>query len=425
MAFSLNHEHGTEWDKRGMQDYVILPEHNDRVDVKWAANYAKSLGLHNFRSLYQTEQIFYDLSEDFCQKKMASYIHALENLKNTSKARFYCTFGGDEFYHNIFRLYSRMQGGRNIYMQPSNMKNRIVIFENEDRYWSIPKTKIPEPDSKEIKILRKYLSDYISNKTILWASPEERDLKWQWNYIPRFLKRIKKSWQSRHDRPASTNAYKGKVFLKRFINRSIAKRYYNNAYPFINGEIPFIYFPLHYPKDSQLTLRGKPFLNQLSIVETVSRYVPYPYILLVKEHPHARGWYPAWEIKKMNSLPNVKLIHPFTNSHELIPHAKAIVAINSSVGYEAILYKKPVIAMGRSFYRGQDVTIDVGSLYELEDAFERIDSFTLSDENVLKFLWRINYFSFEASNLHEKSKKNALDISNALSGYMKKPNVHY
>jgi capsule polysaccharide export protein KpsC/LpsZ len=109
----------------------------------------------------------------------------------------------------------------------------------------------------------------------------------------------------------------------------------------------------------------------------------------------------------------------------LIPHAKAIVAINSSVGYEAILYKKPVIAMGRSFYRGQDVTIDVGSLYELEDAFERIDSFTLSDENVLKFLWRINYFSFEASNLHEKSKKNALDISNALSGYMKKPNVHY
>jgi hypothetical protein len=419
LAFSLNPAHGREWENRGMTDYVILPEYNEEVDIEWAADFARKLGIYNFRSLFQTEQIFHDLSENFCQKKFAKYIHSVEKLKNTHKARFYCTYGGDEFDHNVFRLYTRMQSGRSIYFQQSNMKNRIVLFENEDRYWKIPQNKISPPDANELKMLREYLSEYLKNKTILWAAPEDRDIRWQWNYIPRFFKRIKKSRGFFKDKPSLTNTYISKVFLKRLINRSMAERYYSDAGSFIKGETPFVYFPLHYPKDSQLTLRGKPFLNQLSIVETVSRYVPYPYTLLVKEHPHARGWYPASDIRKMAALPNVKLVHPFTNSHGLIPNAKAIVAINSSVGYEAIMYKKPVIAMGRSFYRGQGVTIDVDALYELETAFQNSESFALTEHDVLNFLWKIRYFSYESLGLFEKSKSNAINIATILSDFVK------
>jgi capsule polysaccharide export protein KpsC/LpsZ len=120
----------------------------------------------------------------------------------------------------------------------------------------------------------------------------------------------------------------------------------------------------------------------------------------------------------MAALPNVKLVHPFTNSHELIPNAKAIVAINSSVGYEAIMYKRPVIAMGRSFYRDQGVTIDVDALYELEDAFQKIESFALTEADVLNFLWKIKYFSYESSGLHEKSESNAINIAEILSDFI-------
>jgi hypothetical protein len=418
MAFTLNNEIGRVWQEKGMHDYIVLPEYNGSIDIPASAAFAKNLGITNFRSLYLTQQIFWDLSEEFCQNKVASYIHALRSLKEFPKARFYWTFGGDEFDHNCLRLLSRMHGGRTIYSQPTNMPGRIAIFENEDRYWKIPDTNLPEPDEKEIQLLKDYITDYIGKKTILWGDPLDRDLKWDWDYPIRFVKRIKKSWESRDLRPQTTNSYTIKQFLSRIYNRNGSKHFYSSADKFINDEEPFIYFPLHYPKDSQLTLRGKPFLNQVSIVETVSRYVPYPYTLLVKEHPLARGWYPVSDIKKMASLPNVKLIHPFTNSHDLIPNAKAIIAINSSVGYEGILYRKPVITMGKSFYRDQGVTIDVESLYELEQAFEQMDSFVLTENEVLNFLWRMKYFSYSVISYFDNSKENIKYIVAAIKHFL-------
>lgn len=418
MVFSLNPAHATAWEKLGMKDYVILPKYDGPVDINWAASFAKSLGISNFRSLFQTEQIFYDLSASFCQHKMAQYIHAVEQLRDAPKAKFYLTYGGDEFDHNAFRLFSRMMGGRSIYMQPANMAGRIAFFENEDRYWDMPTKSLTPPGDSDKQKLLEYMEKYTAQKTILWGSPQERDVKWKWNYPVRMLKRIRKSRKARLENPKSTNTRIAKVLIKRTINRFLSKRYYVPAISFIEGKEPFVYFPLHYPKDSQLTLRGKPFLNQASIVETVSRYVPYPYTLLVKEHPHARGWYDVSDIKKMQSLPNVKLIHPFTNSHDLIPKAKGIVAINSSVGYEGIMYRKPVIAMGRSFYRNQGVTIDVQSLYELEQAFEEMESFSLATEDVLGFLWKVKSNSYESPNIFEKSANNAVLMAAGLGAFL-------
>jgi hypothetical protein len=418
MVFSLNPAHATAWEKLGMKDYVILPKYEGPVDISWAASFAKTLGISNFRSLFQTEQIFYDLSESFCQHKMAQYVHAVEQLKDAPKAKFYLTYGGDEFDHNAFRLFSRMMGGRSIYMQPANMAGRIALFENEDRYWNIPTTPVPPLDDSEKQWLLDYMESYTAKKTILWGSPAERDVKWQWDYPVRMLKRLNKSRSARVENPKATNTRIAKVLIKRTINRFLSKMYYESAEAFIQGREPFVYFPLHYPKDSQLTLRGKPFLNQASIVETVSRYVPYPYTLLVKEHPHARGWYSVSDIKKMQELPNVKLIHPFTNSHDLIPQAKGIVAINSSVGYEGIMYRKPVIAMGRSFYRNQGVTIDVHSLYELEEAFKEMKNFNLSKDDVLGFLWRMKNLSCEFPDLFEKTENSSAYMAKALNTFI-------
>ena len=71
MVFSLNPAHAVEWEKKGMKDYIILPEYNGKVDIAWAASFVRDLGIYNFRSLFQTEQIFYDLSEKYCQEKMS------------------------------------------------------------------------------------------------------------------------------------------------------------------------------------------------------------------------------------------------------------------------------------------------------------------------------------------------------------------
>lgn len=420
LAFSLNQEHANIWDKFDMKDYLILPEYSsDTPDIDWAISFVKNLGITNFRSLFETEKIFYDLSEEFCMKKMAGLVYSVSLLEDSAKAKYYLTYCGDEFNHNAFRLLSRMHKGIMIYFDACNMKGRMIITDNEDRYWKIPNRKLPEISENEIKCLKDYIAEYINKKTILWGDPETYDVKWDNKYIAKFFKRIKKSYNIRNELPQFTNRAIIKDFLQRAYNKYRAEKIYSDFNDIKNNEKGYLYFPLHYPKDSQLTLRGKPFLNQAAIVEIVSRYVPYPYTLLVKEHPQARGYFSFSELKKINLISNVKIIHPFTNSHDIIPNSIGIIAINSSVGYEGILYRKPVITLGNSFYRGQGVTIDVNSLYELESAFEKMTTFVLTESDVLNFLWKVKYFSYEALNVFDLSENGAWYMANALNNYIK------
>jgi septum formation topological specificity factor MinE len=419
IAYSLNPKMGEAWEALGMKDYVILPKYTGKIDVDWAAKLTKTLGISNFRSLYQTEKVFWDFSEQYCLEKTASLVHSVYMLKDTFKARIYGTYGGDEFDHNSLRLLCRLHGGRILYTQPTNLEDRLAIIENEDRVWQLSTDVIPEPTDEQIAVYADYVRTYTSAKKVLWATPQERDIKWDWTYPFRFIKRAARSRSIGIDRPQGTNSQMLRQYLSRAVRRFRAKGFYHDPSPFVTGKISYIYFPLHYPKDSQLTLRAKPFINQAAVVEMVSQFVPYPHILLVKEHPHARGFYKTTDLKAMSALPNVRLIHPFTNSHDLIPKAKAIVAINSSVGYEGIMYKKPVITLGKSFYRGQGLTIDVNSLYDLEAAFTDIDKHQVSEDRVLHFIHRMHCESYYTGKYHTKTPQSAADIVAVLCQYFK------
>lgn len=418
IAFSLNPLLGLEWDKKGMQDYYILEEYKGEIDVPEAASFVKQLGINNFRLLYQTEQLFYNLDEHYCQNKIASYIKTIRESKNLPNAKLYITFAGDEFDHNCLRLISRAMNGKTLYTTVANLEGRFVIFENEERYWKVPKASLNQPSENDINSLIDYIINYIEKQTIFF--PVDRDPKFFSKYFLKIISRFKKSRELENIRPQFTNLKIIRNFLSLKYNKYKSEKYYSNYNNLKFTLNDFVYFPLHYPRDSQLTLRGKPFLNQFNLVNVLSTYLPYPYVLIVKEHPNARGYFSAREIRAISKLPNVKIIHPNTNSHAIIPKAKAIVVINSSVGFESILYKKPVITFGRSFYREQGLTIDVDSLYDIEAAFDRIENFEINESDILDFLWRIKQYSYPISAYFDKSNENTEDIAAAITDYINK-----
>ncbi len=154
-----------------------------------------------------------------------------------------------------------------------------------------------------------------------------------------------------------------------------------------------------------------PFYDQVSLIQTISNYLPYNSKLLVKEHPMGRGYYSTHDIKKLANTPNVILLPVYANSHDLIPKAKGIFVINSSVGYEALMYKKTVVTFGRSFYRKQGLTIDIDSLYELEEVFKKIEIHTVDENEVLKFLYRVkkNTYPVDLYNINENNYLEKID----------------
>lgn len=54
--------------------------------------------------------------------------------------------------------------------------------------------------------------------------------------------------------------------------------------------------------------------------------------------------------KELIKIPNVRLISPMRNGHDLVQKAKLVVTLTGTVGWEAIMFKKPVITLGDVYY---------------------------------------------------------------------------
>jgi hypothetical protein len=128
------------------------------------------------------------------------------------------------------------------------------------------------------------------------------------------------------------------------------------------GESFFLY-PLHFQWEAQITLR-EPFLNQLGFAKQISKALPHNTYLYVKVHPHwgnaDQNLLPAWELRREK---NVRIIGPKEKTMDLIKKSLGVVVVNSTVGYEALIFGKPLIVTGHEVYR--EVGIDIKDLNEM------------------------------------------------------------
>jgi capsule polysaccharide modification protein KpsS len=151
--------------------------------------------------------------------------------------------------------------------------------------------------------------------------------------------------------------------IKMFRRKALSSLYSEPA----PGE-RYVYFPFHVPLDVQLTVRCREYLDQERLVEQLAGSVPKGFMLYVKEHPAAVGGHSVARLKQLLLLRNVRLLHPRLNSYDIIRNSACVVTINSKVGFEAIMQQKPVVVLGKSFYKNKGVTVDVNDLSKLSDA---------------------------------------------------------
>jgi len=152
---------------------------------------------------------------------------------------------------------------------------------------------------------------------------------------------------------------------------------------------PYVFFPLHVPNDSQLSVRAPQFLRQETVVDAIARSLPQGCTLCVKEHPAGIGMMPLGVLRGIARQPNVALVPPGAPSLTLIEGAEAVVTINSTAGFEALVCHKPVVTLGRSFYRGRGVTLDCRDLDDLPELLRRARSGSVNPECVDRFLYAV------------------------------------
>jgi Capsule polysaccharide biosynthesis protein len=178
---------------------------------------------------------------------------------------------------------------------------------------------------------------------------------------------------------------------------------------------PFVYFPLHVTDDYKIKTVIPHCIDQASLVEQVADALPSGYDLVVKEHPMSIGRNPLSFLRRLRRRANVRLVHPYANSHELIREAEAVVVISSTVGLEALLYEKPVLTLGRPFYSGYGVTVDVESFREIREAVPAVLRFRPERDLLRRFLHAaMRRCSAGVPVLVDRSQENAVALAGSI-----------
>ena len=116
--------------------------------------------------------------------------------------------------------------------------------------------------------------------------------------------------------------------------------------PDINDK--YVYMPLHLIPESSTLTKSPFYINELMVIEQVSKSLPAGWLLYVKEHQAMIGQRSLKFYKKANSLHNVKMvsINFYKDPKPWIENAEGVITITGTSAYEAALLGKKSLIFG-------------------------------------------------------------------------------
>jgi len=205
--------------------------------------------------------------------------------------------------------------------------------------------------------------------------------------------------------------------VRRHIRMTVNGAKLRKFYADIPVETPFIYYPLHVPADFALTIRSPEYLDQLSLIDFLCRVAPEGRKVVIKEHPALMGGLPATRVAELiDRHDNLTLLSPGINNHQVMRRAEAVVTVNSKAGAEALLYRRPVLALGDSFYRDSGLVTAINGLRELP---ARLHGATPPIEKEVSLFLQDVWSASVAGELYDIGNENIAQFAGSLVGVLR------
>lgn len=109
---------------------------------------------------------------------------------------------------------------------------------------------------------------------------------------------------------------------------------------------PYVYMPLHLIPESTTFVKAPFYINELYLIEQISKSLPISWKLYVKEHQAMVGERSLQFYNRVKQLPNVRLVqfNYYDDPKPWIVKSKGVITIAGSTAYEAaVLGKKSII----------------------------------------------------------------------------------
>jgi hypothetical protein len=364
-------------------------------------------GLPSLRSLWSSDNSQQGSSTaEMEQKTVASFL-VWEGMFARLRPDVVISDFGGELMRRALRRVAGDQQVPHIYLDWSPIAGTVGLHGNEVNHWDhmqvLDAPLEPEAQAEVDAYLEQVRAKRLS--AVSFWSPEvtpgrvrrlAREL-WREHMLERGL----------HDQYTPTRWFR--EYLTRLAKLPLVRRRYVERVP---GE-RYFFFPLHHAADAQLTIRAPGFLRQEFLIDWIARALPDGYKLYIKEHPRFIARYGLDIYRRFANTPNVRLISPYIHPHECILGAEAVVTINSTAGFEALLYHKPVVVIGPVSYRGYGATVDVDDINRLPEYLHRAVSAPPPAWKIDRFLWSMKQASYPGK-LYDFSDANIATLAGSL-----------
>lgn len=250
----------------------------------------------------------------------------------------------------------------------------------------------PTPDERAYA--ERLLADVRASR-VQFATP--RDL----GFGPRRIARLGRMLVERYvTRPPGAASYYPWRFARQYGRQHVVRAALRASYRPV-GEFPFVFHPIHAGFDAQITIRAPQWRDQIALVEHVAASLPYGYELAIKEHPFEVGALPAARLLALlRRRPEIRLLRPTIHAQEVLRACSAVTTVNSTTGFEALFYRRPVVTFGHSPYRGLGLTHDVESTFDTSAILLRaLQGDAAPEDEVIRLIAFLHRHSFAAVSL--------------------------
>jgi len=135
--------------------------------------------------------------------------------------------------------------------------------------------------------------------------------------------------------------------VRRRLRTGRVRKLYQRAVP---GE-RFLLYPMHFHPEAATSIFAGTYLDEYEVIRNIAFSLPEGVRLYVKDHVSAWGFPSLDFYRRIRRLPNVRLLGPNEPTKQLIRSSVGVITLTSTVGYEALILKKPVFLYGNVFYK--------------------------------------------------------------------------
>ncbi|MGL4865770.1 MAG: hypothetical protein ACRC4T_21955 [Cetobacterium sp.] len=214
------------------------------------------------------------------------------------------------------------------------------------------------------------------------------------------------------------------VFKKKFIN--LIKYKFYQKWDVYDSNKKYYFYPLHLEPEATVLYWGDGlYKNQVKLIENIAAQLPVGVFLYVKDHPHFLGYRSIEDYKKIQEIPNVKLLDSNIPGKLIIKNSIGVITINGTGGFEGLMLDKEVYTFGKTFYGISKLVNYIDNIKDLRKVISLTKS-SKSKEEKDKFVLALLKSSYEGNtdcfyskdNTMRKNKKNIEDLAKAYEKYI-------